>query len=212
MQSPPHDLSRAQLDKEFADVRWAIARRLGTNDPAGAISYARVSLSLDPAHADRWEQLGDLDNFSGELTSARDAAGAYQKALVLEPSRHSARLKLACAQMMLGQPDLAVKHIELYLCAVDAKVAPQVVSLYATACAASGQIARGAAFCQARVGTGGSNVYRLAWAILENANGHPDKAVQILAQVEKGEAASSPLAAYAARLRQSYASGQGDRK
>jgi hypothetical protein len=209
MQSPPDSMTPAQLDKEFAEVRWAIAKRFGTRDPAGAISYARTSLGLDPKHADRWEQLGDLANFSGETTSTADAAAAYTQALAVEPGRHTARLKLACAQLMMGEPAPAVAELELYLRAMDTKATPKEISLYATACATSGQAARGAAFCEARANAGGSSVYRLTWAILENARGGRDKAVQILAQVEKNEGASSPLGAYAGHLRQSYTSALG---
>jgi tetratricopeptide (TPR) repeat protein len=209
VRDPPPNLTPAQLDQELAELRWKIARQFGTHDIAGAISYARASLSLDSAHDERWEQLGDLCNLSGEITSAQDAGQAYQKALAIEPSRHSARLKLASAYLMLGRPELAIKHLELYLLALDDAADPQALNAYVSACAAAGETARGLAFCKARSTTGGVNQYRIAWAIFEKARGNRYAAITILNDVENSENKMSPLSIYAGNLRQSYLSGKG---
>ena len=168
IQKPPRNLSPEQFDKELAELRWSIARQYGTHDIAGAISFARASLSLSPNHPERWEQLGDLCTLSGELSSAQDAAAAYEKALELEPPRHSARLKLAGAYLVMQRPERSIKHLELYLVAMGDEADPQAIGLYASACAAAGETARGVAFCRANVEAGGSNRYRIAWAIMEN--------------------------------------------
>ncbi|HRH99273.1 MAG TPA: hypothetical protein PLB55_25245, partial [Prosthecobacter sp.] len=100
---PPADLTPEQLDQQFADLRWEISEKLGLNDVRGAISYGRASLDLDPAHATRWERLGDLLQLSGELTSARYAADAYDNAVFLAPQSKTARRKLIAALLMLKQ-------------------------------------------------------------------------------------------------------------
>jgi thioredoxin-like negative regulator of GroEL len=209
MQKPPKNLTLAQLDKEFADLRWKIAQQLGMYDIVGTISYAKSSVNLDPGHAERWDSLGDLCNLSGEVTSAIDAGAAYKKALAIEPARHETRLKLACAYLMMERPELAIKHIEYYLCGMDEKADPQAIGMYASTCALAGETARGIVFCKARLNSPQSNRYRIACAILENADGHRDIAVDLLAKVEKNEGDSSPLSAYAANLRRSYVSAKG---
>jgi hypothetical protein len=210
IRKPPSNMTPEQLDREFAELRWAIARHLGGDDVAGAIGYAQASLKLDSAHADRWEQLGDLCNFSGEVTSARDAAEAYEHALDLEPDRLEARLKLAGACLLLDDSAQALKHFEHYLQAAEGKLQVRAIGLYGTACVAAGETARGVAFCRERIRAGANNRFRIVWAILENSRGRPETAVKILAHVEKSEKPSSPLAAYAAKLRRSYTTDQGE--
>lgn len=206
---PPTYLKAKDLNREFANLRWAIAKQLAPHDIPGAISYARASVNVYEARPVRWEQLGDLYNFSGALTSAGDAANAYENALFLEPTRHQARLKLGSAYLMNRQPELSIKHFEYYLCVAGEEEESPVIPVYAAACAAAGQFSRGIAFCQARAMTGGDNRYRIAWAILEKASGNRKAAVGLLTEVEKSEDKSSPLNAYAARLRESYGSSKG---
>ena len=203
---PPKDLTPEQLDKEFAELRWSIATRLGGDDIPGAISYARASLGLDPDHADRWERLGDLCNFSGELTSSKDAAEAYEKALGLDPNRAEAHLKLASADVMIGRPLAALPHLEANLRSLGDRAEPRAIALYAGACLSAEATARGIIFCQERLEDGGNNRYRIICAILEKAVGRTGDAVGLLAQVEQSEGRSSPIAAYAAKLRESYSS------
>ena len=160
----------------------------------------------------RWEQLGDLYNLSGALTSARDAANAYDNAVFLDPRGIGARRKLAAAEMMLGQSKEAVVQLEYCLCKVDAKTQQELVPLYAAACADAGEFKRGIAFCNARAGTEHVSQYRVAQAILEKATGNRDEAVRLLAEVEKGEEPSSQIAECAKTLRTRYAAEQGGRK
>lgn len=204
--SPPAGMSPAEIDLKLAELRWQIARRLAAEDVAGAISYARASLKLDEAHPDRWEQLGDLYTASGELTSARDAANAYDNALFLDPTRHEARLKLASAHMMNGQAAEGLRHLEFYLCQTDdPRQELQAMGVYVAACAVSRQTARGIAFCEARAALPEKIHYRIGRAILEQARGNRDEALRLLAAVEKTAGAPEFATAYAARLRQAYA-------
>ena len=112
----------------------------------------------------------------------------------------------------MQRPERSIKHLELYLVAMGDEADPQAIGLYASACAAAGETARGVAFCRANVEAGGSNRYRIAWAIMENARGRRDEAVKILDAVEESEAKLSPLADYAAELRRTYLSEARDSK
>lgn len=204
--SPPAELSSSDLDRKLAELRWTIARRLAADDVPGAISYARAALAMEEARPERWEQLGDLYTVSGDLTSARDAANAYDNALFLDPTRCEVRLKLASAHLMNGQAAEGLRHLEFYLCQTDdPRQELQAMGVYVAACAVSRQTARGIAFCEARAALPEKIHYRIGRAILEQARGNRDEALRLLAAVEKTAGAPEFAIAYAARLRQTYA-------
>ena len=201
--TPPKDLTPVQLDKAFADLRWEVSQKFGVHDVEGAISYARASLKLDEGHATRWERLGDLYNLSGELTSARDAANAYDNAVFLNPKSVSARKKLAAASLMMGNAKEAVRELEFCLYQMPEKEAAEVVPLYAAACADAGEYKRGIAFCKI-MGAEGGPVYGVVQAILEKAGGSRDEALRLLSEAEKKEQPSSQLGQYVKMLQQKY--------
>ena len=201
--TPPKDLTPVQLDKAFADLRWEVSQKFGVHDVEGAISYARASLKLDEGHAARWERLGDLYNLSGELTSARDAANAYDNAVFLNPKSVSARKKLAAASLMMGNAKEAVRELEFCLYQMPEKEAAEVVPLYAAACADAGEYKRGIAFCKI-MGAEGGPVYGVVQAILEKAGGSRDEALRLLSEAEKKEQPSSQLGQYVKMLQQKY--------
>lgn len=201
---PPAEFSPPQLDHEFAELRWEVARKFGTYDVEGAISYARASLALDEAHPERWEQLGDLYNLSGDVTGARDAANAYDNAVFLDPGAISPRRKLAAALTLLQQPGEAAIQLEYCLCKVDKQEEQELLPLYASACAASGEFQRGIAFCRERSNTEQGHAYRVIWAIFERAAGNRDEALRLLGETAKDGQASAALAEYARTLKARY--------
>jgi tetratricopeptide (TPR) repeat protein len=201
--TPPKDMTPLQLDKAFAELRWEVAQKFGVHDVEGAISYARASLKLDEGHAARWERLGDLYNLSGELTSARDAANAYDNAVFLNPKAVSARKKLAAASLMLGDAKEAVRELEFCLYQMPEAEAGEIVPLYAAACADAGEFKQGIAFCKI-MGAEGGQAYLVVQAILEKAGGSRDEALKLLTDVEKKEGPSSLLSQYVKTLRQRY--------
>ncbi len=210
--SPPKDRTPAQLDQDFADLRWEVAQKFGTHDVEGAVSYARSSLSLDEAHPARWEQLGDLYNLSGDLTGAREAANAYDNATFLNPSALSPRRKLAAAYMMLKRHREAAGQLEYCLALADEKEELELVPLYAAECAAAGEFKRGITFCQKIAETSTNPQFRLAWAIFEKASGNFDTAIKLLAEVEQAGPKDSPLTDYATTLRTRYEKEKGGAK
>ena len=209
---PPAQFTPAQLDREFAGLRWEVAKKLGVHDVEGAISYARASLSLDEAHADRWETLGDLYNLSGELRGTRDAENAYDNAVFLNPKALKPRRKLAAALMMLGRFKEAARQLEFCLYLAEGKEQREMSPLYVAACAAAGEMKRGAAFFKAWPDAERDNQHRVARAILENANGQPQEALNLLAAVEKSEAQSTELAMYVGTLRKRFEKDRGGQK
>jgi tetratricopeptide (TPR) repeat protein len=185
-----------------------VSQKFGVHDVEGAISYARASLKLDEGHATRWERLGDLYNLSGELTSARDAANAYDNAVFLNPKSVSARKKLAAASLMTGNAKEAVRELEFCLYQMPEKEAAEVVPLYAAACADAGEYKWGIAFCKI-MGAEGGAVYGVVQAILEKAGGNRDEALKLLSEAEKKEQPSSQLSQYVKMLQQKYEKQQG---
>ena len=201
--TPPKDLTPAQLDKAFADLRWEVAQKFGTHDVESAISYARASLKLDEAQPARWEKLGDFYNLSGKLAAARDAANAYDNAVFLNPRSVSARKKLAAASLMLGDARQAVRELEFCLYQMPEKDGKELVPLYAAACADAGEFKRGVSFCKIMAADGGPS-YLVAQAILEKAGGSRDEALKLLTEVETKEQPSSLLSQYVKKLREKY--------
>jgi tetratricopeptide (TPR) repeat protein len=200
---PPAELSPEQLDMEFAALRWEVARKFGTHDVEGAVSYARASLALDEAHPDRWEQLGDLYNLSGSVTGTQDAANAYDNAAFLDPGAVSPRRKLAAALMLLQRSREAAVQLEYCLCKVDGQEEQELLPLYAAACAAAGEFQRCIAFCRERAGSDTSGAYRVMEAIFEKAAGNRDKALELLGEAGGGTA-STALAEYSRTLKARY--------
>lgn len=210
--SPPKDRTPAQLDKDFADLRWEVARQFGLHDVEGAISYARASLSLDEAHPQRWEILGDWYSLAGDPASLRAAANAYDNATFLNPSAPGPHRKLAAAYMMLKQHREAMLQFEFCLGLADEKEERELVPLYAAECAAAGEFKRGIAFCQKIAETNANPQFRLAWAVFEKAAGHSDTAIKLLAEIEKAEPKDSPFAECAVTLRTRYEKEKGGAK
>lgn len=202
--TPPKDRTPAQLDKDFADLRWELARKFGMHDVEGAISYARASLSIDEAHPERWELLGDWYSLAGDPVSLRAAANAYDNATFLNPSALGPHRKLAAAYMMLKQHREAVRQFEYCLALADEKEERELVPLYAAACAAAGEFKRGIIFCQKIAETNPNPQFRLTWAIFEKATGNHDAAIKLLAEVEQAEPKDSSFAECAATLRTRY--------
>lgn len=210
--TPPKDKTPAQLDKDFADLRWEVARRFGKQDVESAVSYARASLSIDEAHPERWELLGDWYSIAGDPASLRAAANAYDNATFLNPSALSPHRKLAAAQMMLKQHREAAAQLEYCLALADEKEERELVPLYAAACAAAGDFKRGITFCQKMAETSANPQFRLAWAIFEKASGNQEAALKLLAEVEKAGSKGSPVTEYAATLRTRYEKEKGGAK
>lgn len=201
--TPPPDLSRAELDKAFADLRWEVARAFGPYDVEGAISYARTSLQQDEAHPERWEWLGDMYGLSAALTAPQDAANAYDNAVFLNPGAVNARRKLAAASLMLGDAPKALRELEFCLFQLPADSSAELVPLYLAACAAGGELERGVAFCGIMAPEGGP-AYRVAQAILQNAHGKRAEALALLGDLVARESPGSPLAQVVQTLRQRY--------
>ena len=211
--TPPKDRARTQLDKDFADLRWEVARKFGLHDVEGAISYARASLSLDEAHSERWELLGDWYSIAGDPASVHAAANAYDNAVFLHPHATGARRKLAAAHMLLKQHREAALQLEFCVGApADEKEERELVPLYAAACAAAGEFKRGIAFCQKIAETNPNPQFRLTQAIFEKAAGNHDAAIKLLAEVEKAEPKDSPFAECAVTLRTRYEKEKGGAK
>lgn len=202
--SPPKDRTPSQLDQDFADLRWEVARRFGRHDVKSAISYARASLSLDEAHPQRWELLGDWYSMVSDPASLRAAANAYDNATFLNPSAPGPHRKLAAAHMMLKQHREAMAQFEYCLALADEKEERELVPLYAAECAAAGEFKRGIIFCQKIAETNPNPQFRLAWAIFEKAAGNPDAAIKLLAEIEKAEPKDSAFAECAVALRMRY--------
>jgi beta-lactam-binding protein with PASTA domain len=204
---PPRDKTPEQLKVLLADVRWKIANRYAKDgDFRQAAEYGWASLRLDRLHPERWERLGDLCQFSGELMSEVDSLRAYERALALEPGRRHARVKAAGACLMIGKPVRALDHLEYELISDDGDATQQVMQVYTAACILSNRIPRGIAFCREKLQHEKSQTYRVVWAILENTRGNSAEAVKLLAEVQKQEGKSSPLSSAAAKLQQSYTS------
>lgn len=210
--TPPKDRSAAQLGQDLADLRWEVARRFGMHDVEGAISYARASLSIDEAHPQRWEQLGDWYSLAGDPVSLRGAANAYDNAVFLQPQAIRARRKLAAAHLLLNQHREAASQLEFCLAAADEKEERELVPLYASACAAAGEFKRGIVFCQKIAETNPNPQFRLARAILEKAVGNHDTAIKLLAEIEQAEPKDSPFANCATTLRTRYEKEKGGSK
>lgn len=210
--TPPKDKTSAQLDKDFADLRWEVARKFGTHDVEGAISYARSSLSLDEAHPKRWEILGDWCSLAGDPASQHAAANAYDNATFLNPSAPGPHRKLAAAYMILKRHREAAMQLEYCLALADEEEERELVPLYAAECAAAGEFKRGIAFCQKIAETSANPQFRLAWAILEKASGNHYAAIRLLMEVEQAESKVSPFAAYATTLRTRYEKEKGGAK
>lgn len=210
--TPPKDKTSAQLDKDFADLRWDVARKFGTHDVEGAISYARSSLSLDEAHPQRWEILGDWYSLAGDPASQHAAANAYDNATFLNPSALSARRKLAAAHMILKQHREAMLQFEYCIALADEKEERELVPLYAAECAAAGEFKRGITFCQMIAETNSNPQFRLTRAIFEKASGNFDTAIKLLAEVEQAGPKDSPFTNCATTLRTRYEKEKGDAK
>lgn len=210
--TPPQDKTSAQLDKDFADLRWEVARKFGTHDVEGAISYARSSLSLDEAHPQRWEILGDWYSLAGDPASQHAAANAYDNATFLNPSALSVHRKLAAAQMILKQHREAMLQFEYCIALADENEERELVPLYAAACAAAGEFKRGITFCQKIAETNPNPQFRLTRAIFEKASGNFDTAIKLLAEVEQAGPKDSPFTNCATTLRTRYEKEKGGAK
>ncbi len=211
--NPPSHMTTAEIDKALAELRWTIARRIAPKDVASAIRYARSSLKIQETRPDRWEQLGDLYTLSGERTSARDAAVAYDNALFLDPTRIDARVKLASAYLMSSQIQQSLKHLELSLCqAVDQQQQMRILRIYITACIVGNQTKRGIAFCQTLAVEPLNVPFQIAWAILEKSQGNRDKAVTLLSELAKKEGVANSISDIAEMLLKKYGENKGGTK
>lgn len=205
---PPAGADPGQLDQQFADLRWEISEKLGLHDIEGAISYAQASLSLDEVHPDRWERLGDLYGLSGAVTAAQEAAVAYDNAVFLSPRALRLRQKLAAALLLLQRPRDALIHLEVGLIMANEQEEQKLIPFYTAACAVTREFERGIAFCRSLADAGsGSPQFRVALAILEKANGKPERALKVLAEMAQVAGIPAPVAEYASALRKHYEAG-----
>lgn len=80
-----------------------------TDDRSEAMKEFEKELQLDPSNANAAYELGDIYRSSGELNEAK---GAFELALKSHPDFEEAHLGLAAVLMSLGQPGLALPHIQ----------------------------------------------------------------------------------------------------
>ena len=205
----------------MARLRAEIAgRKFAAGDPDGAAAYLQNSLGLDPAHADRWTMLGDLYQVLGVPGAALLAQSAYEKALGLEPARRQTRIRLAAAYLHAGRFGRAVDEFETVMAdEKGAKPDEEFLQPLAAAYAAAQEHGRGARFFERMAKQGGGPRVKLAAAILNWDS--PDElapmrflkrrsAKRLIKEVE-AEAAGTPIAVYAVRLRHSWENAEAPR-
>jgi len=197
------------LLKQLAELRWKIGNlHAGKADFETAQRYIANCLRLDPSHANRWDMLGDLYNFSSEPIAAYLQQEAYDEALKLDPSRKECRFKLAASCMAAERFERAAEELETLSRGDGGKPDGQYIGLLGAIYANHGEVERGKTFCQEMLAKGGDNRFRAALAILQNLAGQKDAAVQLLQQIEAEEKAGATnrhsLAGYARQLRESY--------
>jgi tetratricopeptide (TPR) repeat protein len=82
-----------RLRPDFIEAMEQLARALiALNRAADAVPAAKAACKIAPGRADLAELLGDAHRGAGQLHAAMDA---YDRALVLSPTRHSARFGIA---------------------------------------------------------------------------------------------------------------------
>ena len=79
---------------------------------SAAAEKFRQMLKSDPNSPEAWSDLGVAYSMGGE---PKEAVGAFEKALQLNPSLRSANLMLGIDLVRLGKPEGAIPHLELVL-------------------------------------------------------------------------------------------------
>jgi tetratricopeptide (TPR) repeat protein len=197
------------ITKQLAELRWKIGNLYaGKLDFEMAQRYIANSVRLDPAHAQRWDMLGDLYNFSREPVAAYFQQNAYEEALKLEPGRTECRFKLATSCMSTDRFEKAAEELETLARGDGGKPDGQYLGLLGAIYAHQGEVKRAQDFCQEMLAKGGDNRFRAALAINDNLAGDKETAVRLLQQIETEEKAGAQdrhsIANYAAQLRESY--------
>jgi tetratricopeptide (TPR) repeat protein len=181
----------SSLTKEIASLRAAIAQlKAQTGDREGAFSYLYNSLQLEPERPDLWERLGDLANFIASPASDYIVQYGYEEALSRDPERPGVRAKLASSYLVSEQYAKAAGEFEKVVAAEGSVPNWDHLGLLCASYAMGDQIPRGIEFVGKMVRAGNRDEYRLAIAILENAQGSRDRARTLVASLAASEDAA----------------------
>ncbi len=201
-ENPDPDGARA-----IAALRAEIAELLArAGDVARAVEFLGSSLFLDGRHPARWERLGDLAELIMEPALTGTTHTAYETALLLDPGRAGARIKLIGSYLGSRNFEDAIPHLE-YLVSRGEEAPPDWlhIALLATAYTAVDRLDDGRQFFSDRATESGDNRFVVACAMLENAAGDSPMASRLLAHVARSEPPGSAIAALADRLREMFA-------
>lgn len=193
--------------RSMAALRAEIAERfLRDGDPARTVEYLGASLFLDGRDPTRWEKLGDLAELIMEPALTGTTQTAYETALLLDPGRAGARIKLIGSYLGSRNFEDAIPHLE-YLVSRGEEAPPDWlhIALLATAYTAADRLDDGRQFFSDRATESGDNRFVVACAMLENAAGDSPMASRLLAHVARSEPPGSAIAALAEKLREMFA-------
>jgi tetratricopeptide (TPR) repeat protein len=206
MKDAARDPGNEKLRKQVADLRANIAEELVQHHQYSmAMDYLHNSLSLDPSNAERWERLGDLFHFLGHPSSSYKAQYAYERALLNEPSRQSARAKLAGSCLQSERFLKAMEHYEVLISKDDGTLGWEPFGLLASIYAHLNEIQRGVSFFNKCLEHTKDDKVKLALAVLYETSGHRQPAIKLLDSVITSRGGRSPMALYAESLKQKYA-------
>lgn len=193
--------------RTMAALRAEIAERfLRDGDPERTVEYLGASLFLDGRDPTRWEKLGDLAELILEPALTGTTQTAYETALLLDPGRMGARIKLIASYLGSRNFEDAIPHLE-YLASRGEEAPPDWlhIALLATAYTAVDRLDDGRQFFSDRATESGDNRFVVACAMLENAAGDTPMASRLLTHVARSEPPGSAIAALADRLREMFA-------
>lgn len=196
----------AEIKRQMANLRANISEELVQHHRYSmAMDYLHNSLSLEPLHADRWERLGDLCHFIGHPSSAYKAQYAYERALLIEPARQSARYKLAGAFLRSERFIKSMEQYEILIERDKGALGWEPFGLLASIYATLDEIPRGAAFFKKCLKRHDDDKLRIALAVLLHTSGDTHSAVRLLESIVAKDGGKSPLSMYAASLKNKYA-------
>ncbi|MBF0280716.1 MAG: hypothetical protein HQM13_23180 [SAR324 cluster bacterium] len=205
LRNPSGGLLSGSFTRKTAELRALIAMRyLEQENLETAYDYLFASLELDPSHGDRWEYLGDMAQILDTPNSKASALLAYQHAVILEPFRHTARLKLINAFVMHQDYEKAIENLEIFFSESTDLARWSHISRLTTLYPLANQTRQGIDYFQKIFLQEGDNRFALAWAILSNLSGKSQEALQILDMIIESEANNSSLRFHALQLKNQY--------
>ncbi len=193
--------------RTMAALRAEIAERfLSDGDPARAAEYLGASLFLDGRDPTRWEKLGDLAELVLEPALTGTTQTAYETALLIDPRRTGARIKLIGSYIGSRNFEEAIPHLE-YLVSRGEEAPPDWlhIALLATAYTAVDRLDDGRQFFSDRATESGDNRFVVACSMLDHAAGDTPTASGLLSHVARSEPPGSAIATLAERLREMLA-------